>query len=432
MKLPRGKLYINLFTLIKCLIKILLNIGLSRGTKTKELENTFSKHWDRNKCITTSTCRLSLYYVLRSLNLKEGDEVLITPIQIPDFINVILNLKLKPIFIDINSETESVDIKDLESKINKNSKVLLATYLTGLVPNIKEISKICVDNSIFLIEDISHSYGSLFEGKKAGSFGFAAIGSFSPGKIISSIGGGFILIDDFEKINFIQEDIKKSIKNKSRITLLKVCLFQLKVSLLTSRFIFNYFTYYIFLFLSKFFKKKFDEIHNPKFKYFVNDKTIYDNPPVKRKLPDELFFEFTDLQANVALETFKKNLKNGLEERQRMAKILYDNLNDNAKKYIPKLIQKFDVNAFWHFPIIVDDKDFDSFQNHLLKDGYDVVGYAMKLCNEEKEFEEFKKESLDYSKKLHKNSLFLPMFNGLQKKDMLNVANSVNKFFIKN
>ena len=40
MKLPRGKLYINLFTLIKCLIKILLNIGLSRGTKTKELENT--------------------------------------------------------------------------------------------------------------------------------------------------------------------------------------------------------------------------------------------------------------------------------------------------------------------------------------------------------------------------------------------------------
>ena len=49
----------------------------------------------------------------------------------------------------------------------------------------------------------------------------------------------------------------------------------------------------------------------------------------------------------------------------------------------------------------------------------------MKLCNEEKEFEEFKKEPLDYSKKLHKNSLFLPMFSGLQKKDMLNVANSV-------
>ena len=70
MKLPRGKLYINLFTLIKCLFKILLNIGLNRGSKTQELENTFSKHWNRNKCITTSTCRLSLYYVLKSLNLK--------------------------------------------------------------------------------------------------------------------------------------------------------------------------------------------------------------------------------------------------------------------------------------------------------------------------------------------------------------------------
>ena len=432
MKLPRGKLYIDLLTLIKCLFKIFLNLGLSRGPKTQELENTFSKHWNRNKCLTTSTCRLSLYYVLKSLNLKEGDEVLLTPIQIPDFMNVILDLKLKPVFIDINNETESVDLDDLESKINKNSKVLLATYLTGLVPDIKKITNICHENSIFLIEDISHSYGSFFEGKKAGSFGFAAIGSLSPGKIISSIGGGFILIDDYKKINVIEENIKNTIKSRSRKTLLKVCLFQIKVSLLTSRFIFNYFTYYIFLFLSNFYKKKFDEIHNPKFKYFVKDKTIYDNPPVKRKLPDELFFEFTDLQAEVALKTFKKNLENGLEERQKMAKILYENLNDNVKKFIPKLVEKFNVNAFWHFPIIVDDKDFTKLQKHLLNDGYDVVGYAMKLCNEEKEFMEFNNEPLDYSKKLHKNSLFLPMFKGLKKKDMINIANSVNKFFLKN
>ena len=149
MKLPRGKLYIDLLTLIKCLFKILLNLGLSRGKKTLEFENTFCKYWNRNKCITTSTCRLSLYYVLKSLNLKEGDEVLLTPIQIPDFINVILNLKLKPVFIDINKETESVDLKDLESKINKKSRVLLATYLTGLVPDIKKISTICDENSIF-------------------------------------------------------------------------------------------------------------------------------------------------------------------------------------------------------------------------------------------------------------------------------------------
>ena len=282
--------------------KILFNQNLKRGPQTQELENTFSKHWNRNKCITTSTCRLSLYYVLKSLNLKEGDEVLLTPIQIPDFINVILNLKLKPVFIDINRETESVDLQDLKSKINKNSKVLLATYLTGLVPDIKKISNICEDNSIFLIEDISHSYGS-FLGRKSWVIWFRRDWFLFPGKIISSIGGGFILIDNFEKINIIEEDIKKSIKNKSRKTLLKVCLFQIKVSLLTSRFIFNYFTYYIFLFLSNFFKK-FDEIHNPKFKYFVKDKTIYDNPPIKRKLPDELFFEFTDLQAECSVKNF--------------------------------------------------------------------------------------------------------------------------------
>ena len=80
-----------------------------------------------------------------------------------------------------------------------------------------------------------------------------------PGKIISSM-VVVILIDNYEKINIIEEDIKKSIKNKSRKTLLKVCLFQIKVSLLTSKFfLIIYLLYFSFY---QFFKKKFDEIHN--------------------------------------------------------------------------------------------------------------------------------------------------------------------------
>ena len=75
-------------------------------------------------------------------------------------------------------------------------------------------------------------------------------------------------------------------------------------------------------------------MHHPTFKYSHKDKTIYDNPLIQRKLPNEIFFYFTDLQAKIAIKTFYQNIHYGLKKRQLLAKILYENLNDRAKKYI--------------------------------------------------------------------------------------------------
>ena len=166
--------------------------------------------------------------------------MLLTPIQIPDFMNAILSLNLKPVFVEIDKQTNSIDISDLEKKINSKTKVILDTYLTGILPDVSRIQSICEKNNIFLIEDISQSYGSLCDNKKAGSFGFAAIGSLSIAKIISSIGGGFILIDDKEKMDYIEKDLKNDLSPVQRKTLLKICVFYIKVSIATSKIVFNF------------------------------------------------------------------------------------------------------------------------------------------------------------------------------------------------
>ena len=189
-----------------------------------------------------------MYYVLKSFNLKEGDEILLSPLQIPDFINAILNLKLKPVFVEMDTETKCMDLKDLEKKINNKTKAVLVTYLTGIVPDIVKIREICNKKKLLLVEDISQSYGSSYKNGKAGTFGDAAIGSLSPAKIISSIGGGFILLDDDQKINKVASYLKNELSLPPKKTLLKICSFQLKVSLLTSTIVFNLFSYYIFYF----------------------------------------------------------------------------------------------------------------------------------------------------------------------------------------
>ena len=108
-------------------------------------------------------------------------------------------------------------------------------------------------------------------------------------------------MDDVEKIRFIDEAIKSELSLPSKKTLLRICSFQIKVSVATSKYVFSFFTYYIFFVLSKLFKNKFNEMHHPTFKYSHKDKTIYDNPLMQRKLPNEIFFYFTDLQAKIAI-----------------------------------------------------------------------------------------------------------------------------------
>jgi len=428
MKLPRTKLYISFFELIKAYFKILFGLDLKKGEHVKKFETLLENYWERKKCFTLSTCRLSLYYVLKSLKLNSGDEVLLSPIQIPDFINAITSLGLKPIFVEIDKETKCLNISDLKKKINSKTKVVLATYLTGIVPNISQIKSICDENNIFLIEDISQSYGSESYNKKAGTFGIAAIGSLSPAKIISSIGGGFILIDDLEKIDFIEQSIKNDLTLPNKKILLRICLFQIKVSIATSKYVFSFFTYYVFFILSKLFKSKFNELHHPTFKYSHKDKTIYDNPIIQRKLPNEIFFYFTDLQAKIAIKTFYQNIDYGLKRRQFLAKVLYENLNEKTKKFVPNIITKYNENCFWHFPIILENKSIDKFKDFLMNKGYDVVGYGLKLCSEESAFQLYKSNLISASS-IHKNTLFLPLFDNLNETQTVKIAKDINIFF---
>ena len=167
MRQPRQKLYIGFFDLINAFISILFGIGFEKGNYVSKFSKKIEDYWKRKKCFPLSSARICLYYYLKSLNLSKDSEVLLTPVQIPDYINIILELGLKPVFIEMDQQTQSIDLEDLKKKISTNSKVVLATYLTGILPNVDEIAEICKKNKIFLIEDISQSYGSHHKNIKA-------------------------------------------------------------------------------------------------------------------------------------------------------------------------------------------------------------------------------------------------------------------------
>ena len=97
------------------------------------------------------------------------------------------------------------------------------------------------------------------------------------------------------------------------------------------------------------------------------------------------------------------------------------------QKLIPIKVKNFEESCFWHFPIIIG-KTHEDFQNYLLKKGYDVVGYGLKLCNELGSFNNYYKKLIE-AKNIHDNTYFLPLFDDMSKKDTIKVAKAINNYF---
>jgi dTDP-4-amino-4,6-dideoxygalactose transaminase len=108
-----------------------------------------------------------------------------------------------------------MDLVDLEKKITKKTKAILAVHLFGQTLPINRIEEIVRKNNLILIEDAAQSLGATYKNRPAGSMGLASCFSFDPTKIIGAFGnGGVILTDDeilyerAKKLNYHGKNLK--------------------------------------------------------------------------------------------------------------------------------------------------------------------------------------------------------------------------------
>ena len=164
----------------------------------RRLEEEFKKYLGVKYAISFNSGRSALMAILSSLELKEGDQVLLQAFTCNAAVNPILNQGAKPIFVDVD-QTINLDPNDLKKKISSQSKAVMIQHTFGWPAQIDEILKIVKRKNLYLIEDTAHALGAKFKGKFCGTFGDAAFFSFGRDKIISSIFGGMAITNN-EKI----------------------------------------------------------------------------------------------------------------------------------------------------------------------------------------------------------------------------------------
>jgi len=183
-------------------------VGNSDGLIVEEFESKFSKHIEL-KAVSFAAGRMAFYALLKALDLKAGDEVILTGSTCAVMANAVIRIGAKPVYADISIETFGTSAESVKNCISRNTKIIVAQHSFGIPCEIIELCKVAKLHDIFLLEDCALSLDSRINGKKLGTFGDAAIFSFDHTKPINAMIGGAICMEDDElyaKIKSLQQN----------------------------------------------------------------------------------------------------------------------------------------------------------------------------------------------------------------------------------
>ena len=134
--------------------------------------------------------RVAFYALLRALGVQSRDEVLIPAFTCVAVPSPILGIRARPVYVDINPATYTIDPVDLERKISSRSRVIVAQHTYGIPCDMGAIMAIAHRHGLAVIEDTCHVWGSKYRTTHLGSIGDAAFYSYDPGKpFIIGMGG---------------------------------------------------------------------------------------------------------------------------------------------------------------------------------------------------------------------------------------------------
>lgn len=178
-------------------------------------EQKFATYTGRKYALATSSCTAALHLSFLSLGLKKGDEVIAPNITWIASVEPLFWLGAKVVFADIDPRTWCIDPISVEKKITKLTKAVVVVDLYGHVADIKKILNIAKKHKLRVIEDAAEAIGSVYYGKKAGSFGDVSCFSFHGSKTIVTGEGGMLLTNSkkiIKKATFYNDHCKDSKK----------------------------------------------------------------------------------------------------------------------------------------------------------------------------------------------------------------------------
>ncbi len=188
----------------QAIMEVVLSSAYINGPVVKQFADEFAQYLNTRNVIPCANGTDALQVAMMALGFKPGDEVITTSFTYVATAEVIALLKLKPVLVEVNPDTFTIDPAEFEKAITPKTVAVVPVHLFGQCCDMESVMKIADKHKLKVIEDVAQAIGADYTfstgtKKKAGTIGTVGCTSFFPSKNLGCMGdGGAIFTDDDE------------------------------------------------------------------------------------------------------------------------------------------------------------------------------------------------------------------------------------------
>jgi dTDP-4-amino-4,6-dideoxygalactose transaminase len=158
------------------------------GPFVAQFEEDFARYCHCRYAIGVGSGTEALWLALLAFGVRPGDEVLTVPSTFMATAEAITYCGARPVFVDIDERTYTMDPAGLEDAITRRTKAIIPVHLFGQPADMDPILEVARARGLYVIEDAAQAHGAEYKGRRAGSLADAGCFSFYPGKNLGAFG----------------------------------------------------------------------------------------------------------------------------------------------------------------------------------------------------------------------------------------------------
>lgn len=162
------------------------------GSLHNKLEEEMQKYLDVPTAMLFNNGTMGLLVALKMFDFPAESEIITTPLTFAATAHAIKWNGFKPVFVDVDPETLTIDPASVEKAITAKTAAILAVHVYGTVCDVNALQIIADKHNLKLIYDAAHVFGATINNRSIGSFGDASVFSFHATKLFNTIEGGLI------------------------------------------------------------------------------------------------------------------------------------------------------------------------------------------------------------------------------------------------
>jgi len=165
---------------------------IGTGPRVQRFEEKFRERIGCSHALAVSSCTAALHLALLAAGVRPGDEVLVTALTFVASANVIVHCGATPVFVDIDAQTLNFDLHDLERKITRRTRAIVAVHFAGLPVDLPALQSLAGERGLSIVEDAAHAIGASIDGVRIGAGPNLTAFSFYANKNITTGEGGML------------------------------------------------------------------------------------------------------------------------------------------------------------------------------------------------------------------------------------------------